>query len=327
MRSTIFRILIAAGLIAAAAFPSQAQMAPIRLILKDGSYQVATKYEIQGDRVHYFSAEREEWEDVPVSLIDWDATRKWQEEHSGHSHSAASAGTSGSNPATQSDAEEKAARAAEEKAEQEKQDTLTPEIAPGLRLPESGGVLIADVYRDKPELIPLEANGSEVKPQTGKNILRAAVNPLARPRANLELPGAHAKIQVHIPDPAIYAYFDPEEGPLTPARLDDLASRYRLVRVAVTAKAKRIVGIAKTSVSGRISEKENFVESKTEVVHNGGPWVRFRPAAPLLPGQYALVEIVDGRQINIDGIFDFGVNPSAPDNARPPNSGSGATIN
>src|SRR5690348_12383520 len=55
-----------------------AQNTTKRLILKDGSYQIVTKYELQGDRVHYFSAERNEWEDVPDALIDWKATNEYE---------------------------------------------------------------------------------------------------------------------------------------------------------------------------------------------------------------------------------------------------------
>ena len=64
----------------ASPFSSAAQDLARRLILKDGSYQLVKSYEIQGQRVHYLSAERNEWEDLPKSLVDWPATEKYEED-------------------------------------------------------------------------------------------------------------------------------------------------------------------------------------------------------------------------------------------------------
>ena len=41
-----------------------------KLYLKDGTYQVTREYQVQGDRIRYFSTERGEWEEIPKDLID-----------------------------------------------------------------------------------------------------------------------------------------------------------------------------------------------------------------------------------------------------------------
>ena len=60
--------------------PADAQSRDKRLILKDGSYETITEYSIQGDRVRYFSSERNSWEELPSSMIDWEATDKYAQQ-------------------------------------------------------------------------------------------------------------------------------------------------------------------------------------------------------------------------------------------------------
>ena len=50
--------------------------ATIRLYLKDGTYQLAREYQVLSDRVRFYSTERDQWEEIPLDLIDLDRTKK-----------------------------------------------------------------------------------------------------------------------------------------------------------------------------------------------------------------------------------------------------------
>lgn len=47
-----------------------------KLYLKDGEYHLVREYQVLGDRVHYYSTERSQWEDIPTALVDLDKTER-----------------------------------------------------------------------------------------------------------------------------------------------------------------------------------------------------------------------------------------------------------
>lgn len=272
------------------------QQNPRRLILKDGSYQTATKWEISGDRVRYFSAERYIWEEIPKDLVDWPATDKYNKEHEKQRTISAS------EVVQQDDADRQAEEAA------------TPTVAPGLRLPDGGGVFLLDVFHNEPQLVELAQNNGEVNKQTGKNILRAALNPLTlSSKQTIEIKGAHAAIQAHQFQPAIYVDVDNsnDAAPTAPGNTQSQTDHYRLVRLGAK-KDSRVVGNLSVAIYGKVSQKENWIPVANTSVGN---WVKVTPTEPLQPGEYALVEMLDKKQINIY-VWDFGVNPDAPQNAK-----------
>lgn len=47
-----------------------------RLYLKDGDYHVVREYQVEGDRIRYYSTERGEWEEIPKELVDLAKTER-----------------------------------------------------------------------------------------------------------------------------------------------------------------------------------------------------------------------------------------------------------
>jgi hypothetical protein len=285
--------------------PALAQNQAHRLILKDGSYQSVTKYEVHGERVRYFSAERGEWEEVPNSLIDWDATEKFE----------------------QGRAQGKIAPEALEldkqlEAERQAEQARSPQVAPGLRLPDESGIFLLDTYQNQPQLAELQQSGGQLEKNTKSNVLRAAINPLAGTKQTIELPEAHAKIQAHTTVPSLYINIDSNEGapavvsnntPASPAAASPFpaSERFKIIRVE-TKGGKRVAGAIKIAVTGKMKSDSRFVESTT-VAMTGG-WPKLTPTEPLASGEYAVTEMLGKDGMNLY-VWDFGVNSSAPANA------------
>src|SRR5436305_4295894 len=44
--------------------------ANLKLYMKDGTYHIIREYQVQTDRVHFYSVERSQWEDIPLEMVD-----------------------------------------------------------------------------------------------------------------------------------------------------------------------------------------------------------------------------------------------------------------
>ena len=283
---------------------SHAQDLAKRLILKDGSYQAVSKYEVKGERVRYVSAERGEWEELPKSLVDWPATEKYEKDR------ASGASTP---EAIQLDKEYEAERQADE--------ARSPHILPGLQLPDEGGVFLLDTYQTQPELVPIDQRTGGVNKNMKGNILRSAVNPIASNRQTVEVPGKHAPVQSHVSVPALYINLDRDQesdDTPVPTKSNDAAEakkdaplppteRFRIVRLAPKGD-KRVVGDIKIAVYGKITQDAKFVASTAQPMTGG--WVKLTPTESLPPGEYAVVEMLGKEAMNLY-VWDFGVNPDA----------------
>ncbi len=157
--SAMFRALLVLLLAGVAAFG-----ATFRLYLKDGTYQTTREYKVDGDRVRYYSTERGEWEEIPISLVDLKKTEAElrQREESAKTEAAAQ------------DAEEKAERAARREMES---------------IPQEAGVYALDGKQVR----TFKLAESKVVTNKRRSVLKVlSPIPMVTGKATLELDGARS---------------------------------------------------------------------------------------------------------------------------------------
>jgi hypothetical protein len=264
-------LLATALLLSALAAPSVSWGATLKLFMKDGSYQMVSSYEVHGDRVRYFSVERSEWEEVPTTLVDFDATKREQEE----------------------------AKAAEKKHLEEARQLESErfykppdqgmEVAPGIRLPGDDGIFTVDGRR----LVRLvQSSGELVTDKKRAAMVLAVPLPVLKARSLVVLEGAKAAVRLNDPMPVFYVQ-----------SADGLGAKLELVRLK-PGKESRVVEEVETSrgKSGKTTEERTMVSLERKQV---APNVyTLKPLQPLEAGEYVLGELI-GEKLSLD-VYDFG---------------------
>ena len=156
-----------------------------KLMLTDGSFQLVREYKIEGDRVRYYSIDSSQWEQIPLAMVDWEATKKVEAEEA-KTDAALVAKVH----------KQEAARVA---VPQDIDASL--EVAPGVFLP-PGNLLF--VY-DGRALLPLPQAETDSKLSKGHFIEQVMVPiPIIPTRHSISIAGAHAKLRIHEGRPEFY---------------------------------------------------------------------------------------------------------------------------
>ncbi|MGZ4788834.1 MAG: hypothetical protein ACXVZX_09970 [Terriglobales bacterium] len=274
-----------------------------RLVLKDGSYQKVDRYEIKGDRVRYYSAERYQWEEVPSSMVDWDATNKYEQDL------AKQAAEAEKKPNPEAEAKTRA---------EEEAEARTPEVALNVRLPEKSGVFVVDNRNGKPALVELAQNKTQEVQHNTKYLLLKKVNPVVSRTETIELPHAQSTIQIHTSRPVIYIKPEVEEesGKRNKAAILESGDAYRFKMLkAERRRDTRLVATVKTDVTGDSSLAQTSVPVVAQLMP-GEMWIKVEPKEDLTPGEYVLLEtLTEGRLSSY--VWDFGVYTGAPETPAP----------
>ena len=244
-----------------------------KLILKDGTFQIAREYTVIGEQVHYWSVERSAWEDIPAALVDWDATGKAEAD------------------AAARDAELKAKIRASNLAERTKDVNidLSLEIKPGIFLPDGVGFF---AFVNNKQLFEMKQSTAESKAATSREIEKILTGlPVIPSKVTLQIPGEHAALRINSAEPEFY---------MRPA--DGREPRFRLFRAQVKG-GRRVLDSVSTYFSGKTGDNGTDIAFQAWTPASGV--FRYTMEQRLEPGEYAFVELTDQGMSSY--VWDFGI--------------------
>jgi hypothetical protein len=244
-----------------------------KLMLKDGGFQLVREYDLQGDRVRYYSLDTQQWEEMPATLVDWDATKRIATEEA------------------QRDADALAKVHAQEEARRaEPLDVdASLEVAPGVFLPPGENLFVSDGKS------AIALSQAQITSKLAKGRLLAEVLvPVVSTRYTISIQGGHAKFRVKDSQPEFYIRTADAREPVM-----------ELIQAKVHGDSRQIENLDK--LFGQERATRNTVPTQRWQVARGV--FRFTLGQALQPGEYAFAEIVQGENLSVY-VWDFGVDAS-----------------
>jgi hypothetical protein len=241
-----------------------------KLVMKDGNDQLVRGWEMKGDRVRYYSLERDEWEEIPAAQVDWKATEE-------------------ANRSAQAEALEEA-KQADEMEREAKTELLGAELAPGVRLPNGSDGLFVILSGKLTPLTKQQAAARVDKGRMATNVILPL--PVLKTRNLVEIPGARASVRLPASPEALFA---------AGRARDD--SRYALARLKPKGNVRQVEAIEVNLLGRNPKHAGDYIELDSETI---APDVfKLVPRQPLTPGEYAVVEFI-GKDLNMY-MWDFAV--------------------
>ena len=268
-----------------------------KLVLKDGTYQIIREYQRNGERVRYYSLERGDWEELPASMVDWDATAKDEAE------------------------EEKSSSAMVGKVHKQEEAARMDNVADidaslpvgdGAFLPSGEGMFV--VEGKSVRILAQVVSGVKTdKKRTIEQILSPIQ--IVPGKKYMIIAGASAGLRLKTTRPEFYLREAPPDpnhvsGVEKSSRAGESGPEVELLHVKVAHNERRLESM--NSLFGRQvgTERDAISLQRWEIA----PSVyRFTLGAPLPPGEYVLAELLpDGMNLFV---WDFGVDAS-PDSTK-----------
>jgi hypothetical protein len=286
------------------ALHSPAQDHAQRLILKDGSYQLVTKYEVKGDRVRYKSRATAAIPEAAAIDKETDAEREAERSHLPQvAPGLRLPEDSGVFLLDTYQGQPQLVEMQQTEGDINRnirgnifRGPLAPVANPKQSVELDGEHALLHVHVAVPSIyINIDEQDRDQPPSGETSSARLNQPSLDAPRPEQQQ-GPQKPQQPQQP-----------EGPLVPF------NRFRIVRAKVKS-GKRVVSNLKRNAAGKISQDQDFINTTIDRVSGG--WLKLTPTHDLASGEYALIETQGNEGMNLY-LWDFGVNPDAPANANP----------